>query len=119
MIYTIYVPGWRPPLLNQSRGRHWRVGARLTKDAARVVGAFAKLAGVPRATAKRRVTLTLVLGRHCKRCDRDAPWKHLLDGMKQAGLIVNDSPDWVEAMPLEFVKGTERGTRIVLEDISQ
>ncbi len=90
----------------------------MTRQAAEVVGIHARLAGATGAVTKRRLTLTLILGKHCKRCDRDAPWKHLLDGMKQAGLIVNDSPDWLEAMPLEFEKGPVRATRIVLEDVT-
>lgn len=115
--WTILIENWLPPLLNRSRGRHWSVGHKLTQQAAERLG-WAKLAaGVPDATTRRRVAVTLILGPQSKKCDGDS-LKHFWDGCKHAHLIVDDSLEWLEAPPLAFERGPQKGTKIVIEDLA-
>jgi hypothetical protein len=50
--------------------------------------------------------------------DYDAPWKSLLDAMKHAKLIVDDSCKYVEQGPLTFSRDWKNwGTAISFEDL--
>lgn len=114
--YRIEVPGWWPALLNQFLYKHWSVRSRMKRQDRKTIALAVLIAGTPKATGKRRVTLTLVLGPRQRRCDGDAPWKSLLDGLAKCGALVDDNTDWVEMAALRFAKG-EKATIIELEDI--
>lgn len=116
-VYRVAIPGWRPALLNEYVGRHWSVGARLKKRDRKFVGDACWYGGVLAATCRRRVTLTIVLGPRQRQCDPDAPWKSLLDALKTAGALVDDSPDWCEVAPLVIERGARLETVIELTDI--
>jgi hypothetical protein len=115
--WVMEIPGWRPALDNELMRCHWRKKHGLKK---RDVGqiAFAALAyGVPRATMRRRVTLTIrqAIGPFP---DDTAPLKSFWDALKRNGLIVDDSREWLEFVwPPTFIRGP-KGTIIELEDIS-
>jgi hypothetical protein len=115
--YRVEIPGWWPSLLNHFIYRHWSVMSRMKRQDRETLYMACLAAGVRRADGKRRVTLTLVLGPRQRRCDGDAPWKSLLDGMTKCGALRDDSPDWVEVMPLRFEKGSERSAVIEIEDL--
>jgi hypothetical protein len=115
--WTVEVPGWQPPRKNQCRGRHWSAEARLKRDAAQVLGVEKLRAGVPDARGKRRVTLTMILGRGQRGFDGDSMWPILCDAMKAAHLIADDRKECVELMPVAYERGKGRGVRIELEDL--
>lgn len=74
---------------------------------------------VKKATGKRRVTFTRVFSGRQRHLDGDnlvAGLKPLRDGLTELGMIVDDSPKWLEAH-YEQVKGPEAGIKILIEDI--
>lgn len=118
MKHVVTIPDWLPPRLNQVRGRHWRAEYRAKKQAAEIVGAYAQQASVPRAKGRRRISLTITLGKGHRQPDRDAYDKVLLDALKRAGLILDDSDRGLEGrMEVEFSRGPTNRTEIFLEDI--
>jgi hypothetical protein len=73
---------------------------------------------IPRATGKRRVSLHVTLGKGMKEFDGDAPWKSLGDAMKHAGIIADDSTQYLEMGPVTFSRNWLKwGTRITVEDL--
>jgi hypothetical protein len=114
--WTIRIDGWRPALDNELMHCHWRKKHSLKRrDASQMVRA-ALAYNVPAATTRRRLTLTIrqATGRFP---DDSAPLKSLWDALKRAGLIVDDSRDWLEFVwPPTFERGP-KGTIIQLEDI--
>ncbi len=113
----VVIDRWHPTALNRLMHGHWATGARRKKVDRRIIEAYCYLAQVPPAAVKRRVTLTIVLGPGQRAPDPDSLWKSLLDGLTHCRALKNDSRQWVELMPVEFERGKEKGTRIVLEDV--
>jgi len=70
-------------------------------------------------TTRRRVTLVRVYSGRQKEMDRaNLDSKACVDAMIISGLIVDDSPSWLELHVLQE-RGTERGTRVLIEELSQ
>jgi hypothetical protein len=115
--HRLVIPAWAPARLNQWDGRHWSVRARLKTFDRNMVATYALKAALPRATGKRRVTVTITLGASQRACDPDAYTKSLADALVHCGLLRNDSREWVEWMPFRFERGAERATAIELMDI--
>lgn len=77
-------------------------------------GGYAKRAGIPQATCKRGVRL-IISG--SGKGDADGFDKLALDALKAAGLLVDDSPAWLDGrMQVEFVKGP-KSTTVELWDV--
>lgn len=112
----IACPMWHPTRLNQLLGCHWRA-AKLKKADRYAIRVYAMIADVPKATGKRRVTLTIGLGPKQRAGDPDAYWKSLLDAMKHAGLLVDDNRQHCELAPVVFERWPTKGTVITLEDL--
>lgn len=110
---TVKIPNWRPALLNEIMG-HWTVSAKRKKADRNIVRTY--LHHLKPAITKRRLTVTIVLGKGQRAFDVDAPWKSLLDAIVISGQLVDDSGKWVEIMPLKFERG-EMATIIELEDM--
>jgi hypothetical protein len=72
---------------------------------------------VAKATGKRRVRLTVILGPRQRGGDPDAYHLSLLDALVRAGLLVDDSKEYVELEPTHYVRETKPGCVIVLEDL--
>jgi Holliday junction resolvase RusA-like endonuclease len=115
--YTLDIPRWRPALLNELM--HSVKGKiRLKKRDREMVCAYAWQAKISQATGKRRVSLHVILGKGMREFDVDAPWKGLLDAMKHAKMIVDDSCKYVELGPVTFSRDWKNwGTRITIEDL--
>lgn len=86
-----------------------------------MVAGYVRLAGVPPATGRRRITLSLVLGRRGKGPDPDGLWEVLLDSLVKCGVLVDDQIEWVDQAPVVFpyARGDKISTTIMIEDIDQ
>jgi hypothetical protein len=114
--WTLVIPGWRPVLDNELIYVHWSKARRRKRADVRQLVVAGLAYGVPRATGRRRLTLTIrqATGPFP---DDTAPLKSLWDALKHAGLIVDDSREWLEMVwPPTFERGP-KGTVIVLEDL--
>ena len=115
--HELVLPDYHPPTLNQlTRGkRRDRIG--LGTEVRQIVGAYCYLQKVQLATGKRRVTVVITLGPGQRAADVDAYHKGLLDALRCAGLIRDDSRQWCELAPVQFERGPARKTLIILEDV--
>lgn len=116
--WIIRVDGWLPERANVLLRCHWSRRRKLLIAAGQHMGLARLLAGVPRADdtqARRRVSVVYHQPRG-PAADPDARWKHLLDALVNAGLLVDDSPKWCELGSVETVRGP-RQTVITLEDV--
>jgi hypothetical protein len=113
---VLVVPDWHPATVNQLlAGVRQRI--RLKKADLEMVGTNAHLAGVPKATGKRRVSLRITLAPCQRGADPDAFWKSTLDSLVHAGLLVDDSREWVQLGTVTFDRGPGRSTVISLKDL--
>jgi hypothetical protein len=113
--YRMDIPGWRPALINDLVGRHpMAIHKRKGRDLKQVATACLVF-GVPKATTRRRVRLT-ISGRYGRFPDDDSPFKSVLDALVRCGALVDDSREWCECDEPRFVRGP-RFTVIELEDI--
>lgn len=108
------------PSLNTMLRRHWSVDRKLKARWKRLVW-VARLAAngnrlpVPRDSYGRaRLTITRISPRTCDP-DNLAP-KHLIDGLRACGIIVDDTPEHVELI-VRQEKG-KAGTRIQIEQLT-
>lgn len=115
--HTLRIERWQPATVNSWDGRHWRVRAKLKAIDREMVGVYARQQDIPRATTKRRVQFTLILGPRMSGIDVDAPLKSGLDALVACGLLVDDSKEWAEVPPVQYERGPEMATVIELEDI--
>lgn len=114
--WEVAIPGWRPASTNELlRSVRERI-AHKKRDRDHV-SLFARVAGVPAATGKRRVSLRVTLPWGRRRWDVDALWKSLLDACTWSRLIVDDRPEWCELGPVEYRRGEALETVIILEDV--
>jgi hypothetical protein len=114
--HLITIPGWRPATVNQLL-RTVRGRIRYKKLDRALITAYGRLAAVPPATVRRRVSAHITLGPGQKAADPDAYWKSLLDALVQAGMLVDDDAEGVEFGPVTFGRGPSWGTAIALEDL--
>ena len=116
--HVLTIDGGHPARLNQWDGRHWSVRARLKRRDRETVGLYARLAAIPPAAGRRRVSLRLTLAPRQRAGDPDSYWKSLLDALVHAGLLVDDNRQSVELGEVTFERGSIRRTAIVLEDVA-
>lgn len=77
---------------------------------------------IPRATTRRRLTIE----RHARTVPQDEANVHggckgIVDDLVQLGLLVNDSPQWIEHTPPRHIrlnKGEKPHTILILEDVA-
>ena len=118
MTHTITIPDWLPPLIGKSLGGHWSVKHERRRAATKMLTVMAGVFGVPAATTKRSVRLTLHGWPGKRRLpDRDGWDKLTLDALVRSGLLKDDSPAWLEGrMEVEYVRSESKLTVITLED---
>lgn len=114
--FTLSVPLPPPTLNSLMRGKR-RDRIRLSKEFRRAVGLAALADQIPRATGKRRVTITVILGPRQRGADPDAFFKSTGDALKHAGLLMDDDRHGVEWAPVQYERGEHPACRITLEDI--
>lgn len=120
-VWRIEIPRFHPVLLNRLLKAHPLKRATLRRNDDAMIAIYCRLAGVPRARrVKRRVHLTYVKrkGQGGKTPDDDGLWKSLLDALVNAGVLYDDSPDWVETTPVKHERAAEKATIIELEDVT-
>jgi len=116
--HTIRIPRWKPVLTNTLMGNHWAKAAKLKKADMQMVSAYCLQAGIPRAKGKRRVELVVEIAGRGRTPDPDSMWKSLLDALKQAGMLVDDSGKWCEIVPPQIIrKAKETATTIQLTEL--
>jgi hypothetical protein len=116
--YELHIPGWRPALDNELFRLHWSRRLSRKRHDAQVLATAALALGVPRATGPRRLGVT-IYGRYHRGAvpDDPAPYKSLLDGLVHAGLLVDDSAEYLELVwPPHYLPGP-RATHLTLEEI--
>jgi hypothetical protein len=114
--HVLTIPGWHPNTVNQLL-RSVRERIRLKKADRQLIATYARLAGIPPAAGKRRVSLCITLGPGQRAADPDAYWKSLLDALVQCGQLVDDNRQGCELGEVAFERGGERKTTIMLEDL--
>jgi Holliday junction resolvase RusA-like endonuclease len=114
--HRIRIEGWRPASVNELTGGHWAKAAKRKRSDARMVDSYARLAGVPSATGRRRISLvvTQTTGRPL---DPDNLFKSLLDACTKAGLLIDDSQRHCETGTVELRRGKAVETTIIIEEI--
>lgn len=111
---TITIPNWHPMTINQLISTHWAISAKRKKVDCNLIRTY--FHHLPAATKKRRVSLTIVLGKGQRGADVDAYFKVLLDGLVQSFQLVDDSKKWCELAPVKFERG-DIASIIMLEDM--
>ena len=106
-----------PALANRFIRSHWAERERTLRRDAEALALYAFSQGVPKASGKRRVSLTVLYSRPQNRPDPDAMLKCLLDCLVRAGLLVDDNPDRLELGPVAYERAPRKGLRILLEDL--
>lgn len=102
--------------LNELLG-HWAKAHKLKKRDAAWIGCKAKEAGIPEATGKRRVCLTVIMAPRQRCPDPDSFWKSVLDALTTNGLLRDDNPKWCECGQVEYVRGERAAMNILVEDV--
>ena len=119
MKHELWIPQWKPVLLNQLLYKHRHVVRGLKQKDQELIARYFRHYDVPPATGKRRVSLRIILKPRGQSGDYDGPWKVLLDGLVKCGALIDDSPEHVQLGNIEYERGTAEnwGTWIILEDI--
>ena len=118
LIQTLTVPNYLPPTKNTLLRLHWSKQTKIKRECKALIAAHAIEQGIVKANWKRRVTVKLTLAGRAKERDGDSSFLTVLDALTEAKLILDDSPKWLELMPLEQERGKAISTVIVLEDLA-
>lgn len=114
--YIFHIPGWHAATVNQllAKGKWaWT----LKKKDREMVAWYVKMARIPPATGKRRLSLTLIMGHRMRTPDPDGVFKSLLDALVKCGALLDDRKECLELMPVAFERAKVKATRVELEDL--
>jgi hypothetical protein len=116
--YSVFIPNWRPASLNELMGGSVRNKIRRKKADRKIITFYC--CRLPKATAKRHVSLHIVLTGRQQEADPDAYYKSLLDGLVKCGMLVDDKGEYCSYGMPTYSRGTKEqaGTHITLEDIA-
>lgn len=115
-VFKVEIPNWHPARLNELMRGHWSNGARRKRADRATIANYCRLANVPPAESKRRVRLTIVLGKGQRGGDPDAYWKTTLDALTKCKALKDDNRQWCELVPVEFDRAEAKATVIQLEE---
>lgn len=124
--WQIVIPNWCPPSLNKGRGRHFAKADACVKEVVEFLTAYNAKVACPKVSDEYRPRrrLTVHVCKNGTYPDPDNLLKYLLDGLKRAGLIVDDSAKWCQWETPEMFRpiagqfgGGKGGTVITIEDI--
>lgn len=119
MTFEICIPIYSQNVLRR-RWKHPQAYRRLRNDYTWLVRVGARSAGVPKATGKRRLHVTRLIGKGGKVYDVPnliGGAKPLIDALVTEGLLVDDSPEYLDLGTWEQRKASAPGARITLEDV--
>lgn len=141
--WRVEVPGYTPTSLNRLMG-HWRMAHDLKMRDARLIEQACSLAGVPRVgltkgerkarraanikgrlpqdpePRKRHVRLEITLGKGQRTPDEDNLFKALLDGLKSAGMLFEDSRNWCSHdSAIAFHRGKTKDDRMTVVHLEE
>ena len=122
MTWTFTVP--LPASLPSPNSRiHWAERARRGKQAREIVAAAARSErnrlDLDKAAKPRTVQLTRIYSARHKIMDADnvtAAMKPAVDGLRDAGWLVDDTPAWLTLLPMEQEKGRLPGLRVEISE---
>ena len=114
--WIVEIPGWCPPSINRYYHGHWAERARTKKRAIETVALACRLADLPLAATRRRLSIRLTLPKGRRAPDEDNIGKGLRDGLTAYGAIVDDAPEWCETGAYEIDRGPLK-TTMTLEDV--
>lgn len=120
--FRIFIPRWRPALLNQLMCHSVRQKIRLRKQDDQFVKLYGMQYHVTPAVGKRLVSLDVILGPRMRVADEDAFWKSLQDALVRAGFLVDDSPKWLErghVIQRRAIPGQVWGTTIIIAEVEE
>lgn len=116
-LHSLTIPNWKPTSTNKLITSHWAVARKLKKADADIIAGYAIHQAIPKATGKRRLSFTVYVSGRGRITDADNCLKSLCDGLVKCGLLVDDSPTWMELGKMEVIRGGS-ATVIILEDIT-
>lgn len=115
--HTLTIDNWHPRRTNEWAGKHWAVRHRMRKAQSQRLWLEAYMQGVPKASGRRRVSLTLHGFARWKFPDADAYDKLLLDSLVEVGLLTDDSCAGLDGrVQVQFVRSPTKKTVLILED---
>jgi Holliday junction resolvase RusA-like endonuclease len=112
---NVTIPNWRPHSINQLLHGHWTKARRMKRQDADMIMAY--LVEHPKATGRRRLSVTIGNKQRGHQLDADNALKSLLDGLKRCGAIIDDSAEFLELGRVASVHDKTNHTIIILEDI--
>ena len=116
-IWTIEIPDWHPVPVNKLINSHWGTAKQLKDKDKRIMGYALTAYGVPHATGKRKVNLSLVYGPKERAVDPDASFKSLFDALVYYKALKNDSHEWVEYEQPVVLRGPHRKCFVTIQDL--
>ena len=116
-LHSLTIPDWKPTSTNKLITSHWAVARKLKKADADIIAGYAIHQAIPKATGKRRLSFTVYVSGRGRTPDADNFLKSMCDGLVKCGLLVDDSPTWMELGKMEVARGGS-ATVITLEDIT-
>lgn len=119
MRQVLWVERWEPARLNRVMRGHWSNGHRLKKADRELVAVEASRHFLKAADGPRSVALHLVVPPGRRKPDPDSLWKSLLDALKAARLIVDDTPRLCRPVGVTYsrAEGKGWGAFIIIEDL--
>lgn len=101
MRYRLDIP-IAPLSLNRLLNMHWARRQQHKRVLTEYALAGALAMGIPPASGKRRVYIQFVFPDHRVR-DKDNFLKHIMDALRDSRMIVDDSPEYVDVVGVEFL----------------
>lgn len=119
MTYRIAIPDWKPTSVNSLLRSHWSRRSKIKTADADMVAVYARIAGVPQASGKRRVSISVLVkpGKGGRLPDPDNLLKSTLDALVKCGLLLDDSADRCSIGSIDVERGSETSTAIYLQDL--
>ncbi len=116
---TTWIPisGWRPAS-NNEMAKGVKTKVRLKKRDRAIVCESARLAELPGATGKRRLSILIRVPPNQRRWDEDAFWKSTQDACVHADLLIDDGPLYYTMGTMRYAP--DRGplrTTLIVEDL--
>ncbi len=110
--YVIHIPNWHPHRLNQLLKVHWSDAGRMKAGDMQMIASYGHKAGVTKATGKRRVEMTITLGKGQRGGDNDAYFKSTLDALVRLGYLKDDNRQWLDLEPVKYERAPLSATTI-------